>query len=184
MATLTISNAGKLSGKWMSEGLTWTLSTASYAAYYPDEEKYVATVQAKCGKKTKTIEVEVTQEGVIGLSAPVADERDGTVSFEAWRNGWKEDPRKTLAKKLKGQKVSIGEVVLTVGASGAVTAKGAFVTGFDEKKQKDITYSASCSTVLIPTAEAGLYRVYLYFPPKSGRFDGFVDMVEIGLGGD
>ena len=71
--------------------------------------------------------------------------------------------------------------MLTVGASGAVTAKGTFVTGFDEKRQKYISYSASCSTALIPTVEAGLYRVYLYFPPKSGKFDGFSDVAEIVL---
>ena len=35
--------------------------------------------------------------------------------------------------------------------------------------------------MLIPTAEAGRYRVYLYFPPKSGKFDGFADAVEIDL---
>ena len=66
IATLTVSNVGKLSGKWMSEDLTWTLSAASFDAYISSEP-----------------------------------------------------------------------------------------------------------TVLIPTDEDGLYRVYLYFPPKSGKFDGF-----------
>ena len=170
IVTLTVSNVGKISGKWMSEGLTWTLSAASFDAYISSEQMYVATVIGKSGKLVMTNEIEVTENGV---SSPL---------FEAWRNGWKEEPLKTLAKDLKGKTVPMtaprsegaaGTVLLTVGASGAVTAKGTFITGFDEKKQKDITYSASCSTVLIPTVEAGLYRVYLYFPPKSGKFDGF-----------
>ena len=88
--------------------------------------------------------------------------------FEAWRNEWKTEPLKTLATKLKGQKAQVGEVLLTVGASGAVTAKGTF--GF---------YSASCSTVLIPTETEGRYTVYLYFPPKAGKFAGWVGTVYI-----
>ena len=182
IATLTVSNAGKISGKWMSEGLTWTLSAASFDAYDAEREAYHATVTAKSGKETKTLEL-VHKDGYICASL-TSGKDSASPLWEAWRNGWKEEAQKTLATKLKGKKVQVGEVVLTVGASGAVTAKGTFVTGFDEKKQKDITYSASCSTVLIPTAEAGLYRVYLYFPPKSGKFDGFADVVEIGLGDD
>ena len=191
MVQLTVSNVGKISGKWMSGGTNWTLSAASFDAFDAEREAYHATLTAKSGKETKTIEVEVTQEGVSGFSAPVAEDRDGTVLFEAWRNGWKEEPLKTLAKGLKGKKVSVaapvaedrdGTVELTVGASGAVTAKGTFVTGFDEKKQKDVIYSASCSTVLIPTETEGQYKVYLYFPPKSGKFGGFTGVVEIGGG--
>ena len=182
IVTLTVSNVGKISGKWMSEGLTWTLSAASFDAYDAEREAYHATVTAKSGKETKTLEL-VHKDGYICASL-TSGKDSASPLWEAWRNGWKEEPQKTLATKLKGKKVQVGEVVLTVGASGAVTAKGTFVTGFDEKKQKDITYSATCSTVLIPTAEAGLYRVYLYFPPKSGKFDGFADVVEIGLGDD
>lgn len=140
---------------------------------------YVATVVGKSGKLAITNEIVVTESGVVAYGA-CGDDGASTM-WVAWRNGWKEESLKTLAKKLKGQNVPVGEVLLTVGANGAVTAKGTFATGFDEKKQKGITYSASCSTVLIPTAEAGLYRVYLYFPPKAGKFDGFTDVVEIGL---
>ena len=69
---------------------------------------------------------------------------------------------------MKGQKVQVGEVLLTVGVSGAVTAKGAFES-----------YSASCSTVLIPTESKGMYEVYLYFPPKAGKFAGWTGIAEL-----
>ena len=172
MVQLTVAKTGKISGKWMSEGLTWTLSAASFDAYDAEREAYHATVTAKSGKETKTLEL-VHEDGYICASL-TSGKDSASPLWEAWRNGWKEEPQKTLATKLKGKKVTVGEngnIVLTVGASGAVTAKGTFDG-----------YSASCSTVLIPTAEAGLYRVYLYFPPKSGKFDGFADVVEIGLG--
>ena len=180
MATLSVSSVGKLSGKWMSEGLTWTFSAASYDAYISSEQMYVATVIGKSGKLVMTNEIEVTESGVVAYGARGEDA--ASTAWEAWRNGWKEEPLKTLARGLKGKKVSVaapvaddrgGTVVLTVGADGAVTAKGSFVTGFDEKTKKDIIYSASCSTVLIPTAEVGSFEVFLYYPPKVGKFVGW-----------
>ncbi|MCQ2389695.1 MAG: hypothetical protein MJ138_08275, partial [Kiritimatiellae bacterium] len=38
----------------------------------------------------------------------------------------------------------------------------------------DVVHSASCSTVLVPRdAEGTGFCVYLYFPPKVGKFGGF-----------
>ena len=39
-------------------------------------------------------------------------------------------------------------------------------------------YSASCSSVLIP-ADGSAYTVYLYFPPKAGKFEGYADEVSL-----
>ena len=60
---LTVGKTGKVSGKWTSEGQTWTFSAASYDAYVPSERTYLATVQAKSGKETKMVEVEVRASG-------------------------------------------------------------------------------------------------------------------------
>ena len=62
------------------------------------------------------------------------------------------------------------EVSLKVGTSGAVTATGKFVTG-QNAMGKDIVYSASCSTVLVPVAEDS-FMLYLCFPRKDGKFGG------------
>ena len=187
VVSLTVSPSGKVSGKWRSEGKDWTLSAASYSAYYPDEEKFVAAVIGKSGKLVMTNEIEVTESGMVAYDARGGDAASTT--WEAWRNGWREDPLMTLATELKGRKISVsapvaedrdGTVTLTVGAGGVVTAKGTFVIGFDAKKQRDTTYSASCSTVLIPR-EPGIFDVYLYFPPKSGKFDGFISCASVML---
>ena len=85
--------------------------------------------------------------------------------------------------------VSNGEASFTLkfGASGAVTAGGKFVTGQD-KNGKDIVYSASCSTVLVPdaagTRDACPYLVFLYFPPKAGKFDGYGVAIPLEWDGD
>ncbi|MBQ0031430.1 MAG: leucine-rich repeat protein [bacterium] len=181
LVTLTVAKTGKISGKYLADGKTWTLSAAGFDTW-EDDDRMTAMLTAKSGKEVKTVRL-AYEDDYICASLTSGEDFESPL-FEAWRNEWKTEPQKSLAKKLKGRKVQVGEVLLTVGANGAVTAKGTFVTGFDEKKQKDITYSASCSTVLIPTESEGRYVVCLYFPPKAGRFDGSADIVEIGLGND
>ena len=180
MVTVTVSKTGKISGKWMSEGLAWTLSAASFDAFDAEREAYYATVIGKSGKLVMTNEIEVTAAGLVGYSHASTRDASGTVLFKAWRNGWKEGMLKTIATTLKDKtwtdEDAGGILQWKVGSSGAVTVKLTTI-GLDDKP-----YSASCSTVLIPTEEAGRYRVYLYFPPKAGKFAGFADVVEIDLG--
>ena len=161
IVTLTVAKTGKLSGKWLAGGKTWKLSADGFHTW-DDADRLTATLTAKCGKEEKTVEL------------MYEDGRVSSLLFEAWRNEWKVEPWKSLAAQLKGWKVTVDPVELTVGANGTVKAKGMF-DGLDGKP-----YSASCSTVLIPTETEGQYRVYLYFPPKSGKFGGFTGVVEIG----
>ena len=72
---------------------------------------------------------------------------------------------------MKGASFALTDgVSLKVGSSGAVTATGKFVTG-QNASGKDIVYSASCSTVLVPVEE-DVFKLYLCFPKKDGKFDG------------
>ena len=54
--------------------------------------------------------------------------------------------------------LTLDGVSLKFAATGAVTAKLG-------------TYS--CSPVLIPVDVAGGYRLFLYFPPKANKFNGY-----------
>ena len=181
LATLTVAKTGKISGKWLADGKTWTLSAAGFDTW-DEDDRMTATLTAKSGKEVRAWGLVYEDGRVVGLSAPVREDAGGTVLFEVWKNEWKVEPWKTLAKVLKGTKMQVGEILLTVGANGAVTAKGTFVTGYDEKRQKDITFSASCSTVLIPVeGSTTAFAVYLYFPPKAGKFGGFSDRVILHL---
>ena len=81
-----------------------------------------------------------------------------------------------------------GTISLKFASSGAVTASGKFVTGQDAK-EKDVVYSANCSSVLIPAGgevatsatlpASAAYTVYLYFPPKAGKFGGYAAEVPL-----
>ena len=178
-----------------------------------------------------SLSVSPDQDGVDRGVARMTEVDGSTV--EAWQNLWKSEPWKTEAKafakarpveiqvggahtssdRLRGslrsgdtgdRALPYGVVTLKFAATGAVTASGKFVTGQDAKG-KDIVYSASCSSVLIPDGDgvrispersehceamsleacapalpdALDFRVFLYFAPKAGKFDGFADEIPL-----
>ena len=171
-----------------------------------------ATVIGKNGKMSFTNEMEVSAEemrlgedasphrrGVVSggpqSSAAAAAEDGRPPEWTAWQNLWKTEPWKTDAKPFAkapaltlsgtadGLPTDGDTVTLKFASSGAVTASGKFVTGQDAKG-KDVVYSASCSSVLVPEADAAgagrpPYRVFLYFPPKTGKFEGYADEVSL-----
>ena len=199
-----------------------------------EELVFHATVIGKSGKMAITNEVEIAAEEVAArpesapylrgtltarsVTAPCQGLEAG-VEWCAWQNLWKTEPWKTDAKAFaKAKPVEIaqsvppvlsvpfasGIITLKFAATGAVTASGKFVTGQDASG-RDIVYSASCSSVLIPDGDGVRispeqsehceamaleacaptlpdvldFRVFLYFAPKAGKFDGFADEIPL-----
>ena len=183
-----------------------------------EELVFHATVIGKSGKMAITNEVEIAADEVAArpesapylrgaltarsVTAPYQGLEPG-VEWCAWQNLWKTEPWKTDAKAFaKAKPVEIaqsvppvlsvpfasGIITLKFAATGAVTASGKFVTGQDASG-RDIVYSATCSSVLIPDGDgvrgapalpdALDFRVFLYFVPKAGKFDGYSDEVPL-----
>ena len=165
--TLTVGNTGKISGKWMTVDGSWTLSAKSYESYDEMNGSYLALLDAKCGKENAMFVLAVYVDGQMELRG------EHQLVATAKRNVWKEAPWKDLATQMRGASFTLtDEVSLKVGTSGVVTASGKFVTG-QNAQGKDIVYSASCSTVLVPVTEND-FGVYLCFPKKNGKFGGAV----------
>ena len=190
--SLTVSAAGKMSGKALGEGLTYTLAAPYYIGFEEAEgvSNFVADVTAswsyKEGSKTvKTndvVQVAVADNGIGGYAA------DGDW-FEAYTVNWKAEPWKTLGKSfdkktlayaiLPDGSFSDAEDVLTAAlgaavtarvtlkfaASGAVSVAGEFAM-YDENKAKYTTVKASGSATLVPVDdEHG--EVFIYLTPKG-----------------
>ena len=192
-ASLTVSAAGKVSGKVLSDGLVYTLAAPYYSSFETaaDISNFVASVTAnwsyKEGAKTvKTNDVVrlVVQDNGIGGCAAVED------WMEAYTVNWKVEPWKTLGKSFdrntltyailadgavseSGEDVSeplgdyvTGRVALKFTASGSVTVSGEFVTGYNEKTKKYATVRASGSATLVPVNEEQC-AVFIYLTPKG-----------------
>ena len=74
-------------------------------------------------------------------------------------------------------------MTLKFAASGAVTAKGVFNMGKDARG-RDVAYSASGTAVLVPITEpdandAFTGAVWVYFPPKQGKFTGYIELIGV-----
>ena len=193
LVTLTVSSTGKIGGKILEGGKTWSLSAPSFsrvevlAPLAPlenlDSLVYYATVVAKSGKEIATNEITVVAEATGSSQPPYRGVATGTFelsnsqTFElsSYQNLWKVDPWKTEAKKFsKAPAISVpvggiidaalpDAVTIKFASSGAVTAK---------------LGSYSCSSVLIPTTSDNAlstshYALFLYFAPKANKFDGY-----------
>ena len=187
--SLTVAKTGKLSGKYLSDGLTWSLAANSFDSIDESGEVYRATLIGKSGKLAMTNEVGVACDSMGGFAE--------SIDYIAYQNNWKLEPWKTIGKpftkaaaleyedsaSVAGVSVP-GVLTLKCAASGAVTVKGSFVTGVNERTGKDIIYTASGSAVLAPQSEpdeTGVFDavVFVYLPPKAGKFDGYARYIGV-----
>jgi len=110
--SFTVSSSGKISGKMLEGGRTWTLSASSFGSVV-DGMSFVATVLAKSGKETVTNEVSISAESVlcddagslcqrgVAQRAPLPDpdaQESDSLNWTAWQNLWKAEPWKSIAK--------------------------------------------------------------------------------------
>lgn len=146
---ITVSANGKISGKIIDGDKTWTVSAPSFEYY--SGGIYTALVTYKAGKEETQEEIEFGNGVVTALD------------WTAWRNVWKDADRRDEAKTLKNLKIDPAR-------GGTVTFSAPSAAGAVTAKLKDGSYSASCSSTLIPSE--GGYTLFWYFPPKSGKFAG------------
>ena len=178
LVTLTVAANGKIGGKIVEGGQTWSLSAACFDAVESqasnvDGTVYFATVIGKCGKLFVTNEVELAAGSAVADGTAIRGvascklAHGAAVAWTAWQNLWKTEPWKTLSKPFaKAPQLTMADgVTLKFAAAGAVAAK---------------YQSNSCSSVLIPLGETlpsqqadSSFAIYLHFPPKAGKFNGY-----------
>ena len=192
-ATISITSAGKISGKYLSEGLTWTLSAPSFDSYDEVGGRYTAVLSAKSGKEERTETVVLVSSGsdVIGGMA-IASGDFGAITFV--QTNWKVEPWKSIGGKIANKTFELvgtkddlptdeDKVTFKFAANGSVAAKGEFAA-------YGSTYSASASFAVIPLdepkGEAQEFEcaVVIYFPPKANKFDGFAGYTRLSWDGE
>ena len=181
LAAVTVSSAGKISGKFQEGGTNWTVTAASYTDYDAAASNCTATVtakyayKAKKGKKTVTKYVTRTftltvAADAFGGTAMLAEAGGPTV--HAWQNLWnsaykaigrkvfytsKKKQYRTFAVKggtAEGDAAGLASgmaLSLKITPKGSVTATLTYDTG-KRKKGGKVYYKPTCSTVVIPTS--------------------------------
>lgn len=182
--TLTVGSTGKISGKFLCEGLTWTLTAASYSGYDSVSNLYSAVVVGKSGKETFTTTVYVGGDDFGGYL--------DCEYFSGYQNLWNKEPWRSTAKEMAGS-VLKSPVVLEDGSSGDITLKAQstgnvlvtakFYLGIDPTTGRNVVYNASGSAVLCLSGYNSYY-VFVYIPPKAGKFNGYAACFELNWGGE
>ena len=158
---LTVAANGKVSGKLLRDGLTYTLSAPSLIL---DGSTYKAMIDGKAKGSVVSYIATFSKKDVASYTYGIitADKQ-----WYAYQTPWKtNDKLKALAKKIAKAKPltlpaeldSYGDLTLKFGANGVVTVKGA---------------GASSSSVLVPFSdEPTEFRLYPYLAPKKA-FPGY-----------
>lgn len=176
LATLTVTSAGKISGKLTGFAATETLSANDFSTYDSTKYEYETSVTAKNGSFVGGYVLTITRLGNFLAVAQVHGYKDCYL----YSAPWKAEPWKTLAKKFTTAAAKTltynaldaegtpGMVTLQFAASGAVSVKGAFGNN-----------SATGSTVVTPITdiygaddEFDAY-VYVELPFKANKFPGY-----------
>jgi hypothetical protein len=149
----------------------------------PGNEVYEALLTGKVGTETLQLRfyIEPQTIGKIGGTDEVvgagALADDGYIPVAMLlQTKWKAEPWKTIAKpfaKAEGSEMWEAFCTLKVDSSGAVKVK-----------YNDGDYMASGTATLVPyefLGTDGSFKalVYLYFPPKAGKFPGYVEAKEV-----
>ena len=158
---LTVAANGKVSGKLLRDGLTYTLSAPSLIL---ESGTYKAAIDGKAKGSVISVIATFKAWDNAGYSYGIID---ANKEWYAYQTPWKtNDKLKALAKKIAKAKPltlpaeldSHGDLTLKFGANGVVTVKGA---------------GASSSSVLVPFSdEPTEVRLFAYLPPKKS-FPGY-----------
>ena len=101
-ASMSVTEAGKISGKFAVDGTNWTFSASSY--FGCDAGGGHAAAMAKAGRLTKELIIEVSPcdspDGTLVNSAAFASIEDGSIDITLNRNMWKDRSTAPAAKSL------------------------------------------------------------------------------------
>ena len=166
----TVATSGKIGGKVLEGGRTWTLSAGQFNHVEHVEQVgggdvFYAAVVGKAGKEVVTNDVEVAGAVVEGVEVGVASS-DG---WSAWQNLWsRPDTKAEMPVFAKNFDVTLASgLKLTFRKNGAVSFAG---------KVEGVSVSGSSQLV----CDGDAWKVTLYAPPK-GAFKGFSETFAVTL---
>ena len=179
----TVAANGKISGKLLMDGLTWTLSAPSfemigewripYNAGHVGEEAglwkpgdtgrfFGARLTGKSGRAVVTNSVTLTETRFADTTSDTGYRTSGVATsgdggWTAWQNLWKTEPWKTEAKafaKAPPLAVEVEDGLVTLKfAATGAVTATGKFTAGVDAHGRDIVHSATCSSVLIPVAD-------------------------------
>lgn len=201
--SFTAGSTGKISGKLLAAGSTWTFSGACFSSYSESDDggHYLWKGKAVRGKASVPVELDVhlsvltncTKEATVSEISVAEFSSEALGSAEAYASVWGLSPYSAYAKPIAAApsiRLAAPELdclrdseklTLKFGAGGAVTAVGSFR---HTSGGKTTSFSKSFSTTLVPVSsgEDGAFRgdAFVFFPSDSKvKFSGFARRIAL-----
>ena len=182
---LTVAASGKISGKILEGGRTWSLSASSFsrAERVEDEVVFHATVIAKAGKEVATNEIAVAAVDGIGvLSGTFELSNSQTLELSSYQNLWKRADTKASQPVFK-KNVVVEYYPLGVSGDNNNTVKFTF------KKDGAVSFSGKIGGVSVSGSaqivwDGKGWKMTVYAPPKPKSkppFDGWCETFPVKL---
>ena len=188
-ATLAVTGSGSLSGRFVSDGLTYSINAAAFGGQ-TNGAFFVRTV-AKAATNNLTVTVEVA---IDGSAAELVVDGQGDDYYELRRNNWGEAEGiarvraylgyytvalPVLTKSSTNAPSGTGYLTLTVAASGAVTYTGLLADGRSVSGSAVLLYGPDCCS-----AEDRVTFYVMTKPSGYGRNDGLYGLIYLAPGRD
>ena len=174
--TMTVSAAGKVSGKILKGGKSYSFTATSYAGYDPESDCFWTEVVVPWANANKeTFLLSVGHDGAGLGSAFLEPVGDGAYFAEAVQNAWlrKDMNVPTFATGAKQPVLKIDEMVCKFGTSGTVTISG---------KISGLTISGKSQTLFVSDDGNGVYARFVNYVSNSKLPEGFYcEMVDVFL---
>ena len=179
---LAIDAKGKISGKILEGGNSWSLASASFSAVEGslsdvDNLAFRATVIGKANKEAFTNEVTVTAENGAGIATGAAAEDGRLPEWTAYQNLWKRTDTKSKQPVFKKDI----KVDLELGEPGDANDK----LSFTFKKDGAVAFAGKVKGTKVSGSsqlvnDGNGWSVTVYAPPKA-PFDGFCETYAVAL---
>ena len=196
LATMSVTSAGKVSGKFTDGGKTWTFSAASFTesngTYFavPVTAKYAYKVKEKVKGKVQTVTKYLTrsflfliESGMYGGEAYLMEQTTGGSLVQGQQNLWG-STYKTIGAKVfytsKKAKYKVYKYTVDVGGKSCVLSvkvttagKAVAMLTYDtgkKSKGKTVYCKPTCSTVVIPHTPPEYYSQYKQFHGGVGLY--------------
>ncbi len=179
LATITVSAAGKISGKFSELGTNWTFTAASYTDGRARSRRCLRTLRVRLAPNLPS-EAKLLR----CMSGPQSQASGSQSSVDGGRLG-----EAALPGAGADGLTYFAALSLKVTSAGAVTATLSYDTGKTKKDPKTkkttkVIYKPTCATVVIPTTAADAYQflsgAYLFFAPSAANnFPGVGGWVQV-----
>ncbi len=169
--SITVGSNGKISGKYLSSGKSYSLSATSFSGFDAETGVFVAEATMKVGTVNKSLILTFAEDDEFGAIVQCEDSQGATTM--AYLNRWKDPVWKVVGSVIANKTCELANgTTLKFSANG--TVKISVANG-----RKTYSGSAVLITFGEPSADGFDGMIWGYVPPSGTAYGGWCELVKV-----